>query len=200
RVLSAIDPDVLCFEEIYDNSAAATAALVESFLPSGAGAAWYSRENTDVKIVSRFPVLGTWFLNGAAGDRNLGVLLDTQAALGRTTLVIGNHLFCCTNNSGRQQEVDRIMAFFRDAKTPGGTITVPDGTMLLVTGDLNLVGFSQQLRTLLQGDIVDEATFGPDFLPDWDATPFADLVTRQSEKRFAYTGRDEPGRLARVPV
>ena len=49
-------------------------------------------------------------------------------------------------------------------------------------------------------DIVDEATFGPDFGPDWDGSPLADLVSSQTEKRFAYTWRNDfgsyaPGRL-----
>lgn len=200
RVFSALDPDVVCFQEIYDNSAAATAALMETFLPSGAGEAWYARKNFDVIIVSRFPVLGTWNLNGTASDTNLAVLLDTQAALGRTLLVISAHMFCCTNDAGRQAEADRIIAFLADAKSPGGSITVPAGTGVLITGDLNLVGFSQQLRTLLDGDIVDNATFGPDTPPDWDGTSLADIISSQTEKRFAYTWRSDtssfaPGRL-----
>ena len=200
RVFSALDPNIVCFQEIYDNSAAATAALMETFLPSGAGQAWYARENSDVIVVSRFPVLGTWNLNGAAGDTNLAVLLDTQAALGRTSVVISAHMFCCTNNAGRQAEADRIVSFIADAKSSGGSITVPAGTAFWITGDLNLVGFSQQLRTLLTGDIVDNATFGPDTAPDWDGSPLADVVSRQTEKRFAYTWRSDtssfaPGRL-----
>ena len=196
RVFSALDPDIVCFQELYENTAAATAALMETFLPSGAGEAWYARKNFDVIIVSRFPVLGTWNLNGTASDTNLAVLLDTQSVLGRTLLVVSAHMFCCTNNAGRQAEADRIVAFFADAKNPGGSITVPAGTAFMVTGDLNLVGFSQQLRTLLNGDIVDNATFGPDTAPDWDATSLLDLVSRQTEKRFAYTWRSDPSTFA----
>jgi endonuclease/exonuclease/phosphatase family metal-dependent hydrolase len=199
-VFSALDPDIVCFQELYDNSAAATAALMETFLPSGAGEAWYARKNFDVIIVSRFPVLGTWNLNGPASDTNLAVLLDTQSVLGRTLLLVSAHMFCCTNNSGRQAEADRIVAFFADAKNPGGSITVPAGTAFMVTGDLNLVGFSQQLRTLLNGDIVDNATFGADTPPDWDGTSLGDVISSQTEKRFAYTWRSDtssfaPGRL-----
>jgi len=200
RVFSALDPDIVCFQELYDNTAAATAALMETFLPSGAGEAWYARKNFDVIIVSRFPVLGTWNLDGPASDTNLAVLLDTQTALGRTTLVISAHMFCCTNDAGRQAEADRIISFLADAKNPGGSITVPAGTAFLITGDLNLVGFSQQLRTLLNGDIVDNGTYGPDTAPDWDATALADVISSQTEKRFAYTWRSDtstfgPGRL-----
>jgi len=200
RVLSALDPDILCFEEIYANSAAQTAALVESFLPSGPGEAWYARNNTDAQIVSRFPVLGQWNLDGTAGDHNLAVLLDTSVPLGRQMLLVGAHMFCCTNDAGRQAEADRMMALFRDAKSPGGALTVPAGTILAIAGDLNLVGFARQLTTLRTGDIADEATFGPDFGPDWDGSPLTDVVSSQTEKRLAYTWRSDtssfgPGRL-----
>lgn len=195
RVFSALDPDIVCFQEIYDNSAAATATLLESFLPSGAGQAWYAREVSDCIVVSRFPVLGQWTL-----DANLGVLLDTDARLGSDLLLVDAHLPCCTNNAGRQAEADRIASFFRDAKTPGGSVTVPFGTVFMIAGDLNLVGLSQQLRTMTDGDIVDNGTFGADFAPDWDGTPLRDLVSSQTEKRFAYTWRNDfgsyaPGRL-----
>lgn len=200
RVLSALDPDILCFEEIYANNAAQTAALVETLLPSGPGEAWYARNNTDAQIVSRFPVLGQWNLDGAAGDHNLAVLLDTTVPLARQMLLVGAHMFCCTNDAGRQAEADRIMALFRDAKSPGGALTVPAGTILAIAGDLNLVGLARQLTTLRTGDIADEATFGPDFAPDWDGSPMTDLVSSQTEKRFAYTWRNDastfaPGRL-----
>ncbi|MFQ5600150.1 MAG: endonuclease/exonuclease/phosphatase family protein [Candidatus Krumholzibacteriia bacterium] len=195
RVFSALDPDVICFQEIYDNNASETAALVESFLPSGAGEAWYAAETFDCKVVSRFPILGSWSLDG-----NVAVHLDATAALGRDLLVVNAHLPCCTNDSGRQREADNIMSFCRDAMTPGGSVDVPSGTGFLITGDLNLVGDSQQLTTLLTGDIIDEGTFGPDFDPDWDGTALADVVSRQTEARFAYTWRNDfssfaPGRL-----
>ena len=42
--------------------------------------------------------------------------------------------------------------------------------------------------------------FGPDFAPDWDATPLTSVRSRQTEKRMGYTWRDDgqsfwPGQL-----
>jgi hypothetical protein len=115
-------------------------------------------------------------------------------------VLTGAHMFCCTDDAGRQAEADRMLSFWSDAKNPGGSITVPFGTAFVITGDLNLVGLSQQLRTLRTGDIVNNATFGADFAPDWDATPLRDLVSSQTDQRFAYTWRSDtssfaPGRL-----
>ncbi len=195
RVFSALDPDIVCFQEIYNATPAQTAALLESFLPSGAGEAWYAAEVNDCIVVSRFPIVSQWAI-----DLNLAVLLDADAALGHDILLVDAHLPCCTNNAGRQAEADNIMRFFRDAMTAGGTVTVPSGTLFMLAGDMNLVGFAQQLVTLLTGDIADNATYGPDFAPDWDGTAFGEVVSSQTERRFAYTWRSDtsafaPGRL-----
>ena len=81
------------------------------------------------------------------------------------------------------------MAFVRDARTPGGQIDLDTGTPVVITGDLNLVGFARQLETLLTGDIADEGAHGPDFTPDWDGTDLLDVIARQTEKRMSYTWR-----------
>jgi hypothetical protein len=67
-------------------------------------------------------------------------------------------------------------------------------------GDFNLVGYKQQLETLTDGDIVDEASYGIDFLPDWDDSPLTDLFSRHTHIRMGYTWRSDasgfnPGKL-----
>ena len=195
NIFIALDPEIICFQEIYNATAAQTAALVETWLPSGAGPAWDARSNNDNKIVTRYPILGSWNLDG-----NLAVRLDTSADWGAEALVISAHLPCCANDAGRQAESDRIMSFLRDAMTVGGLIDMPQGSVFVVTGDMNLVGFSQQLTTLRTGDIVNNGVFGADFDPDWDGTELGDARPLQSEARFAYTWRNDnstfqPGRL-----
>jgi hypothetical protein len=195
RVLSALDPDVICFQELYNVSASQTAALVEGFLPSAGGEVWHAAKEFDNIVVSRFPVLDQWAI-----DANLAVLLDAVAVLGHDILLVCAHLPCCTNDSGRQEESDAIMQFFRDAMTAGGQVDVANGTVFMITGDLNLVGESRQLTTLLTGDILDNGAYGPDFNPDWDGTALADVISPQTEMRFAYTWRNDfstfaPGRL-----
>lgn len=193
RVISAIEPDIICFQEIYNATAAQTQSLIEGMLPLLGP--WYAAKQNDCHVVSRFPILQSWALDG-----NLAVLLDASSALGTDVLLVCAHLPCCTNDGGRQNEIDHIMSFFRDAKTAGGIVDVPSGTAFLIMGDLNLVGLNQQRTTLLTGDIVDEGTYGPDFAPDWDGSALGDVVSSQTERRFAYTWRNDastyaPGRL-----
>ena len=97
-------------------------------------------------------------------------------------------------------EVDAFISFILDAKTPGGEIDLPENTPFVLMGDLNLVGLSQQLKTLLYGDIQNTTTFGQGAPPDWDDSDLADLISRQTDKRMAYTWRNDygsfpPGRL-----
>ncbi len=195
RQLAAVAPDILNFQEIYSHSATQTAELVERWVPAGPGQSWHAAKNSDCITVSRYEIMGTWTL-----DSNLAVLLDTSAVLGSELLIINAHLPCCANDSGRQAEIDRIMAFIRDAQQPGGPLTLPPNTPILITGDLNLVGLAQQLTSLCTGDIVNEGTFGPDFLPDWDGSELTNSISRQTEKRMGYTWRNDsssywPGQL-----
>ena len=188
RQFAAVAPQILNFQEIYDHTHVQTRALVEEWLPSGPGESWYSWGNQDCHIVSRYPLAGIWALDG-----NLALLIDTSPILGAKLLVINCHLPCCDDDAGRQAEVDRILGFLRDAKTPGGSVNIPENTPFLIAGDMNFVGLSQQLTSLLTGDIVDEATYGEDFHPDWDESDATDLISRQTERREAYTWRKDTG-------
>lgn len=195
RMYQAVAPEILNFQEIYGHTHVETRNMVESWLPSGPEEMWYSMGNSDCHTVSRYPLAGVWFL-----DDNLVVLLDTTPVLGTKLLIINAHLPCCDYDEGRQYEVDRILWFLRDAVTEGGSVTLEEDTAILITGDMNFIGLSQQLTSLLTGDIVDEATHGPDFNPDWDGTDLTNLISRMTEKRTAYTWRKDwsyywPGHL-----
>lgn len=178
RQIQAVAPDILSFQEIYDHTPEVTRALVASWLPG----TWYAAGNHDCITVSRYPVLGSWPLDG-----NLAVCLDTEAAIGKRTLVINVHLYCCDNDAGRQEEIDRILSFIRDAMNPGGSPDLPPGAAILFMGDTNFVGASGTRTSLLTGNISDNATFGPDFAPDWDGGSLTDVISRQTERRLCYT-------------
>jgi endonuclease/exonuclease/phosphatase family metal-dependent hydrolase len=191
RLYTAVDPDILHLQEIYDASAGQTRDLIASWL----GGTWHAAEVSDCITVSRFPILGSWPIGG-----NLAVLLDTTPAIGTPMLAVNAHLFCCGNDSGRQQEVDAIIAFIREAYAPGGDLSLTPDVPVMITGDLNLVGEARQLETLLTGDIANELAFGPDYAPDPDGTPLTNIISRQTEKRMGYTWRSDsssfwPGQL-----
>jgi hypothetical protein len=62
------------------------------------------------------------------------------------------------------------------------------------------VGDRQQLTTLVTGEIINTQLFGNGGPPDWDETDLEDLISQQTDKRTAYTWRNDnssfpPGRL-----
>lgn len=166
RIFQAIDPDIIGFEEIYDHSAQEVAALIEGFLPSEEGEEWYHGDvGNDNLMVSRYPVINETALSG-----NAAYLLDLGD---RKLLTVVAHPPCCSNDANRQSEIDQFMGFIRDSKSGGG-FDIEENTPIVVMGDMNMVGLAQQQTTLLEGDIVNEESSGPDFNPDWDGTPFED--------------------------
>ena len=65
---------------------------------------------------------------------------------------------------------------------------------------MNLVGYAEQLDSLLNGWISDEDKFGVSRAADWDGTGFADAIPYHTTCGEAYTWRDDersfaPGRL-----
>ena len=196
RILSAIDPEIIAFEEIYYHTANDVRQLVESMLPSGAGEQWYCQGiyGDDIYAVSRFPITASYELNKSAA-----FLIDLNSQVDSDFLFIVAHLSFGDYNEDRQLEIDELMAFIRDAKEPGGVLTLEEYTPILITGDLNLVGDAQQLETLITGDIINPQ-FGPDFSPDWDGSDFGDLCARLTDLPMFYTWYSAtssyyPGRL-----
>ena len=190
RMLEAMDPDVLVINEVWDHSANDVRNKIEQHLPSGAGETWYAvmRDAGNV-TVSRYPIQQSWVVN--PGYRITAVLLDLGEVSAKDLLLVANHWRCCSADEDRQKEADSVIGFLRDAKTAGGVITLPEGTPLVLCGDLNLVGWRQQLDTILTGDIQDEGTYGPDAAPDWDGADFADPRSRQPDARASYTWRND---------
>jgi endonuclease/exonuclease/phosphatase family metal-dependent hydrolase len=185
RVMQAIRPDVVCLQEVHRGFAAAGLRLDE-VLPLEGGARWQTFGAFDVVIASRWPLsmqdarvleqpprkrAHTVALIDLPGDRDLySVCAHVQSRAGAENIAF------------RQLQSDMIVAWLRDARTPGGDVDIPKGTPLVLAGDFNVVPSDpgNHLRTLLTGDVFDDARFGPDAPPDWDGTPLVDLLPRHN--------------------
>ncbi len=212
RILRALDPDVICFQEIWAHSAQQAADQVSLALPD---ADWHGAATAEGHVVSRYPLR-----EHGAIDRsgNYWALIDLPDDRYDVDLsVICAHPPCCDKEAERQEELDGIAAWMRELMTPGGVLMTPGGvletpdapplefdlavgTPIVIAGDMNLVGGSRQVRTLLDGDIANEERFGPSRAPDWDGTPLADAWPRLAGGRDAFTWRDArssfaPGKL-----
>lgn len=206
RILQALDPDILCFNEINQNAAALRAAL-DDMLPLGGGATWQVYRGFSNAIAA------PWTLTLTANDtipstqrqQAMALVNLPDAQFPVDLYLISAHYRCCGSQSGpeeaaRQRHSDANVNWLRDIRTPGGNINLPSGTPVIVLGDFNIVGGPQPLATLITGDIVDNGTFGPDGPPDWDGTHLTDLRPLHNAGPAAHTWRDDgnsfmPGRL-----
>jgi len=188
RLLQATDPEIVHVQEVYSHTAGEVrdfvAAWVDEYQP---GSGWFVSGTWDAFTVSRFPIMGSWSLFGG----NVATLIWPLSIMDSRVLVINAHLPCCTNDSGRQAQVDAIMAFVRGAIEPGGPLTLDPDTPIVISGDMNFVGDAQQLQTLLTGDIGNNSEYGPDFAPDWDGSDLVQVWPRQTELRMGYTWRND---------
>lgn len=202
RILQAIKPDLIGFQEIYNHNARTTLDQINTILPLTSPQQWYgAKVEPDIIAVSKYPILTTFVIEGAGSSQHNGAfLIDPPDKFGAELLFIVAHPPCCGNNIDRQYEIDAIMAFIRDARTPGGQLDLPAFIPIVIAGDLNLVGLAEQLTTLLTGKIVNRIPFGDPFAPDWDDSHLADLVPRHTDLPlfftwYSTTSSYSPGRL-----
>jgi endonuclease/exonuclease/phosphatase family metal-dependent hydrolase len=160
----------------------------------------YPDLNSGNLTISKYPSLQSWQVTNKIDAE----LIDLPDSIYSTDiLIINGHPPCCSNNQGRQENFDAFIEFIHDAKTVGGVIDLPINTPISFSGDMNLVGYSEQYYTIVNGTVSDTATFGSGGFPDWDNTPLKDQVCYFNEKDIAYTwdasnpsaGDYPPGRL-----
>ena len=166
RIFQFIEPDIIGLQEVYDNSGADAASLIKEFL----GGQWFNGDvGNDNLLVSRYPILKQKAIKG-----NAAYLVKIDDISFQNVLVIVAHPPCCSNDQGRQDEIDAFMAFLRESKY-GGEFDIAENTPIVIVGDMNLVGLNQQVKTMLTGDIINEIEYGQDFSPDWDGTALEDV-------------------------
>lgn len=194
RVVTAIAPDLVLWQEVRDHQAEDVMAYVSDWLPARPGGWHHARAGGEgTVLLSPFPIARVDSLGDSAA-----FLLDVDPAAGKQFLLVGLSVPCCEEDVERQRELDMIMAYVRDARASGGPVSLAPNTPIALVGDANLVGAARQRLTLLEGDIADEARFGADAPPDWDGTALADLLPRHTHRptTFTWHGTEySPGRL-----
>lgn len=213
RLLAAIQPDVICLQELnYLRSSDQVAELVAAAV--GDGATWNAAKERDTFIVSRYPLATQGYEVVTSGVINAlqqsSALVDLPDETYPTDLfVICSHFKAGGANTDillRQEQADVLMSNIADALAIGGELTLPAETPYLLLGDFNIYDSDphNHLWTMLRGDIYNEARYGHDFAPDWDATNLADAApSHNGLGEDHYTWRDDaegfaPGTFDRV--
>lgn len=168
NMIKALSPDIFAMQEIYNHDDADLKSVMNTILPLPNGQSWYTDYiYPDIIVASKYPIVDAYSLSGNGAFK---IKLDNNQNL----LLINCHFACCDNNDTRQNEVDEIISFIREAKQGGADIQINFEDPVLLCGDLNLVGYQQQLTTLITGDIGNNSVYGPDSPPDWDGSSWED--------------------------
>ncbi len=201
RTLKAIKPDIITFNEAWDTQPEQVETMLNNWLPLD-NKNWTCIEADNGNITcSVWEITETYRI--FPEHRLTANLIDLPEMYGTDLLSVNAHFKCCggtTNNNIRQQEADAFAAFMIDAKTQGGNFTLPKNTPVILSGDLNLVGYKQQQTTLITGDIQYTEMFGQPAPLDWDNTDLTDQISTHTDDRNKYTWYDPtisywPGRL-----
>ena len=198
RVIAAADPDIITFNELWDTDASYVATFLNGILPLN-GAMWQTVKLFNGNVTaSRYPITQSYEFE--PGDRVLITVIDLPSNYPSDIVIANLHLKCCDDDDRRQDQVDNLVDFYRDLHTPMGNLNVPFATPFIVMGDMNFVGDRAQIETVLNGDVVQEGTYGFDFVPDWDNSPLKEVLPYHTDQRHAYTWPGQgssyyPGRL-----
>ncbi|MFT6726682.1 MAG: endonuclease/exonuclease/phosphatase family metal-dependent hydrolase [Flavobacteriales bacterium] len=189
-IITLLNPDVIGFSEASGTSASTVKNLMDTWLPTGTIDGWYVvKDDYDLITASRWDFINDW----PSLDRQHPVLIDLPLEYATDLLFVNSHLNCCSNETARQNQADEWASFMLDAKSIGGIVDLAPNTGFVYAGDLNLVGWAQQLNTLVTGDIQDTGAWGPAGALDWDNTDLTDQICMQTDKRTAYTWRKDSG-------
>ncbi len=190
RVLAALQPDIITFNECWTMTAGQAATFMNTAVPLGNFQSWNAAKTVAGNItVSRYPILQNWSVY--TGSRLMASLIDLPDAIfEKDILVVNGHLRCCSANSERQLEADAFAKFILDATSPGGVIDLPEATPFVLSGDMNLVGWQQQYTTLTTGSIVNTGSFGNGGPLDWDGSNLLDVLALHADQRMAFTWQE----------
>lgn len=197
RLYEAIQPNIIGFSELYEDYSIDDIKLrMEEILPSNGDRSWNVQRTNDNVLATRYNIK---YSTSAGPFGNGAFLIDLRPDYNSDLLMIVAHPPCCDNDAARQNETDAIAAFIRDAKAPGGELTISENTPVIIVGDMNYVGDPAQPLTLINGDIIQEGTYGNDYTPDWDGTSFEDAkpLTTNLPHTFTQGGAGDPGRYSK---
>ncbi|MDP7009734.1 MAG: hypothetical protein QGI78_09210 [Phycisphaerales bacterium] len=213
RVVSAIDPDIVVFQEVsgsysdaeefsnwLDHQLPQNSWQVQVGISAGVRTIVGSHYPMSMQEQDTIPASSTRGVTMCLVDLPDNVF-DVDA------YILGVHFKCCDypgDNEKRQKSADAIVTWMGDAKYQGRYIDLPWGTPMLVVGDMNLVGGPQPETTLLTGDVIEEEVYCQDSKSDWDHSDMFDVapVDPNTGDDYTWQGNDwyDPSRLDRFMV
>ncbi len=213
RIISAINPDIVVFEEVTGNDSEALqfADWLDHHLPTSGWNVHLGMVAGIRSLVASHLPMSMQEIDTTPASSTRGVtmsLVDLPDNLFlRDAYILGVHFKCCDygdEDIKRQKSADAIATWMGDARFAGSNIDLPWGTPMILTGDMNLVGGPQPELTLITGDVIEEADYCFDVKGDWDNTDLLDVVPTDPNTGDTFTwqgsGSWPPSNLDRLMV
>lgn len=188
RIFKAISPDIIGLEELYKTEEPFVTSLFSKAFPN---TNYFVKKQPycDVVLVSKFKILDSKQING-----NAAFLVDMQEKYHTNAVVIVAHLPAMQNNDSRMSEVLNIINFIKELKAGKKWSNFEKNSPIFIIGDMNFVGYSEQLNTILTGIYKGQGEYN-----DWDGTAFQEANPRLTEIPLSFTwisnGYYWPGKL-----
>lgn len=192
RIVRAMNPDLIALQEVMRPDAVEKIkSLMDSHLSLPDGATWSVHSVADNMLISRIPLQRTGgelvfkypYPNLGLPNFHYGYAAalvkghDDNGDPGFYVIAMHNKSRLGEENERlRQLQSDSIASWIRKVRDAGSPMALAAGTPIVILGDMNVIPNAslQPFETLVTGNIVDEANFGPDFDIDWDGTDLAD--------------------------
>ncbi|MAQ47309.1 MAG: hypothetical protein CMD27_00320 [Flavobacteriales bacterium] len=193
NILQSLNSDIFAFSECGNTTTQSIKNILDEILNLNTELGWFvvKKDGDDLIIASKFPISAHWPSEDSGIKKMHPCLIDLPDNLyAQDLLVVNAHMSCCGSDSLRQIQADDFVNFILDAKSEGGIIDLAESTPFVLCGDLNLVGYSQQLTTLITGEIINTSLFGQGGGMNWADNNLKDQVCWNTEQPLSYTWRD----------
>jgi len=185
-LVKAINPDIISFNELWNTTEEQAKLFLNSCFPNEV---WSVKKISGNITATKFEV-NQWF-EVSKGDRILGGLFTAKLETDTFQVYHTNmHLSCCAKDDQRKKQILANNLFVDSLKT---NQIINSKKPMIISGDINLVGFKEQYDNLLRGKDFDNQI-------DYDNTELADVCPKSLNTNVTRTWRDAkskypPGRL-----
>jgi endonuclease/exonuclease/phosphatase family metal-dependent hydrolase len=179
RVMRAIQPDVVCLQEVWRGSDRAS-ALFDEILPQSDGRRWQHHGVLDNVIISRLDLslMGGGTIDVEENRKRGHATALAARARGASLYMICGHFQSRDRAASRQRHADAIATLIYARQADG---TLPRRTPMVVLGDLNAIATLPALlvANLRAGQIGGNTPPGGRG-PDWDGSSLEDATPRHN--------------------
>jgi endonuclease/exonuclease/phosphatase family metal-dependent hydrolase len=206
RVLRAVQPDIVCLQDV-TATARQAGALLDQILPLGGGRKWQAHTSMDIVIAARYALGGRGGGRVEDGTRRRGHAIAVIRTPATDLFMICAHFQSSDQAADvkmRQRQAELLARTIRDAREGRGNLSLVPPMPIVLLGDFNAIpGGEAFLDGLASRGVSAKSGGAPEGL-DWDRSSLTDALPHHNVSGSdLYTWRNDldrfpPGVLDRI--